>query len=60
MCEVLGSVAATGAEVDEDQENPEVLFTGRSRRLRLLFFGFTSRNSYLFNFSASLGSSLGL
>jgi hypothetical protein len=28
MCEVLRSVAATGAEVDEDQENPEVLVTG--------------------------------
>jgi hypothetical protein len=37
MCEVLRSVAATGAEVDEDQENPEVLVTGHSPRLRLLF-----------------------
>jgi hypothetical protein len=38
MCEMLGSVAATGAEVDEDQEDPEVLFTGHSSRIRHCFW----------------------
>lgn len=37
MCGVLGPVAATGAEVDEGQENPEVPVTGDFPRHRLLF-----------------------
>jgi hypothetical protein len=37
MCEALNSVAATGAGGDEDQQNPEVLFTGHYPGLRLQF-----------------------
>jgi hypothetical protein len=33
---VLNPVAVTGADVNEDKENPEVLFTGHSPRFRLL------------------------